>query len=70
MIISFKTDELNMVKILSFINYMYMKIIACKDYTILVCTKLSEENNYQMSSYFAHFQRRFAKIVHKYEFEG
>ena len=30
----FKTDELNMVHILSFINYMYWKINGCKDYTI------------------------------------
>ena len=29
-----KTDELNMVHILSFINYMFWKINGCKDYTI------------------------------------
>ena len=30
----FKTDELNIVHILSSINYMYWKINECKDYTI------------------------------------
>ena len=32
--ISFKTDKLNMVHILSFINYIYWKINGFKDYTI------------------------------------
>ena len=34
LILSFKTDELNMVHFLSFIYYMYWKINGCKDYTM------------------------------------
>ena len=34
LIISFNTDELNKVHILSFINYMYWNINRCTDYTI------------------------------------